>query len=51
MMDINVGLLQWPIKFLIKKFMVEQLKTKIFLINNEQKNFTNQLLKSRRKEK
>ena len=34
MMDINVGLLQWSINFLIKTFLVEQLKMKLFLIKN-----------------
>ena len=31
MMDINLDLLQWFIKFSIKKILVEQLKMKLFL--------------------
>ena len=34
MMDINLDLLQWYIKFLITKFPVKQLQLKIFLIKN-----------------
>ena len=45
MTDINVDLLQWVI-FFLKKFLVEQLKMKLFLIKNCQKNYTNQLLEN-----
>ena len=34
MMDINVDLLQWFINFLIKELLVEQLKMKIYPLNN-----------------
>ena len=51
MMDINLDLLQWFINFLIKRLQAEQLKTKIFLIKNELKNYSNQLLKNSKKEK
>ena len=51
MMDINLDLLQWFINFLIKRLQVEQLKTKIFLIKNQLKNYANQLLKNSKKEK
>ena len=51
MMDINVYLLQWFINFLKKKFQVEQLKMKIFLIKKDLKNDTNQILENSRKEK
>ena len=44
---INVEVLQWFIKFLIKKLLVEQLKIKII----EFKNYTSQLLENLRKEK
>ena len=43
-MDIKAELLQWFINFLIKKFLVAVLKIKLFLINNQQKNYTKQLL-------
>ena len=43
-MDINAELLQWFINFLIKKILVAVLKIKLFLINNQQKNYTKQLL-------
>ena len=51
MMDINLDLLQWFINFLIKRLQAEQLKTKIFLIKNQLKNYANQLLKNSKKEK
>ena len=51
MMDINLDLLQWFINFLIKRLQAEQLKTKIFLIKNQLKNYANQLLKNSKKER
>ena len=51
MMDINLDLLQWFINFLIKRLQAEQLKTKMFLIKNQLKNYANQLLKNSKKEK
>ena len=51
MMDINVGLLQWSIKFLIKKLLVVVLKTKISQTKNQLKNYTNQLLQKCEKRK
>ena len=51
MMDINLDLLQWFINFLRKRLQAEQLKTKIFLIKNQLKNYANQLLKNSKKEK
>ena len=50
MMDINVGFLRGSINFLIKKIQVEQLKMKPFLMKNQQKNYTNQLLETLMKE-
>ena len=50
MTDINVDLLQQFINFLIKTLMMEQLKLKSFLTNNQQKSYTNQLLEKLRKE-
>ena len=50
MMVINVDLLQWFINLLIKKLLVEQLKMKLYLIKNKQKNHTNQLLENLKKE-
>ena len=46
MMDINVDFLWGSINFLIKKIQVEQLKMKPFLMKNQQKNYTNQLLET-----
>ena len=50
MMEINVDLLQWSTDFLLKKLAVEQLKIEIFLIKNQQKIYTNQLLEILMKE-
>ena len=49
-MDVKEVLLQQFIKFLIKKRLSEQLKMRICLIKNQQKNFTNQLLENLRNE-
>ena len=46
MMDINEDLFQQFINFLIKKILVEQLKMKLYLIKNQQKNYTNHLLEN-----
>ena len=51
MMGINVDMFQWSINFLIEKHLVEQLKMKLYLIKNKQKNHINPLLKNLRKEK
>ena len=48
MMDINMDLFQWSINFLTKRLQVEQLKMNMFLIKNQQKNCTNQLLENLR---
>ena len=45
------GLASVIYKFLIKKIQTEQLKLKIFLINSNLKNYTNQLLKTLRRER
>ena len=45
------GLASVIYKFLIKKIQTEQLKLKIFLINSYLKNYTNQLLKTLRRER
>ena len=47
----NVDFHQWFINFLIKNLLAEQLKVKLFPINNYQKNYTDQLFKNLRKEK
>ena len=46
MMDMSVDLLQWSKNFLIKISLVVVLKMKIFLIKNQHKNLTNQLLEN-----
>ena len=51
MMDIDTDLLQWFENFFTKKLLVEHLKIKIFLIENQLKNYTNRLLKNSRKKK
>ena len=52
MMDIKGVLLQWFIKVLIKKPLVEQLKMKLYLVLVTQtKIYTNQLSENWRKEK
>ena len=48
-MDISVDLVQWFINFLMKNVLVEQLKMKLYLIKNQQKNYPNQLLENLRK--
>ena len=45
------GLASMVYKFFDKNFLVEQLKMKLFLIKNYQKNYTNQLLENSRNEK
>ena len=45
------GLASMACKMFDKKPLVEQLKMKFFLIKNQQKNFTNQLLENLREEK
>ena len=47
----NVDFHQWFINFLIKNLLAEQLKVKLFPINNYQKNYTDKLFKNLRKEK
>ena len=39
MMDNNVKFLQWSINFLIEKLLVEQLKMKLYLASNQQRNY------------
>ena len=51
MMDINVGLLQWLITFLMKNLLVVVLNMIICQGSNDQKNHINQLLEILRKEK
>ena len=51
MMDINVGLLQWLITFLMKNLLVVVLNIIICQGSNDQKNHINQLLEILRKEK
>ena len=51
MMDINVGLLQWLIAFLMKNLLVVVLNMIICQGSNDQKNHINQLLEILRKEK
>ena len=46
LMDMSVDLLQWSKNFLIKISLVVVLKMKIFLIKNQHKNLTNQLLEN-----
>ena len=50
-MDINVEMLQWFINFLIKILLVEQLKVKLYLIKNYQKNYTKLLVENLRRRK
>ena len=47
----NADFHQWFINFLIKNLLAEQLKVKLFPINNYQKNYTDKLFKNLRKEK
>ena len=49
MMDINVGLLQWLITFLMKNLLVGVLNMIICQTGNDQKSHTNQLLETLRK--
>ena len=51
MMDINLELLQWPITFLIRILLVEQLIMKLHQIKNLAEELHNQLLENLRKEK
>ena len=51
MIDIEEVLRQWFINLLIKRLLVVILKIKIFLIKNQQKNYTNQLLGNLRRKK
>ena len=51
MMDVNVGLLQWLITFLMKNLLVVVLNMIICQGSNDQKNHINQLLEILRKEK
>ena len=44
--DTKKDLLQWSIHFLIKWLPMEELKMKLFLIKNQQNNYTNQLLEN-----
>ena len=50
MKNIKEVLLKWCIHFLIRKIQEKQIK-KIFLIKNELKSYTNQLLETLRKDK
>ena len=45
MININVDLLQWFIIFFDKKRQVEQLKMKLFLTKNQQKNYNNPIIR------
>ena len=50
-MNISVDSLQQLINILMKKLLVQQLKIQLYIIKNQEKNYTNQLLKNLRKEK
>ena len=49
--DTNMDLLQWSIHFLIQWLPMEELKMKLYLIKNQQNNYTNQLLENLMKKK
>ena len=51
MMDINMDLRQWSIHFLIKQYPVEQSKMKLCLMENQLKNYKNQLLENLKTQK
>ena len=46
-----MDLLQWSIHFLIQWLPMEELKMKLYLIKNQQNNYTNQLLENLMKKK
>ena len=50
-MGVDVDLLQQSINFLTKRLQTEQLKTRICKTSNQQKNYTNKLLKTLEKRK